>query len=148
MAGRFLLAGAAAAARETTLRVAGVDLVLAAFLATVALALGFDAFSGARFRAAGLFAERARAAGFLAVRAFFAAVLRFGAVRFRLAAFLAAAGLRPAVFRPPAFLAPAAERRRVARAAFRLAMRRPFQFRLCRSDGGQAEGRSYLDSNR
>jgi hypothetical protein len=135
--GCFLLAGAAAATRAT-LGVAGAVLGwgFGLGLAEVAALADFEeALTGARFRGAGRRAERAfaepgrraRATRFFAVLALFAPVLRFAAVRFRLAAFLAAGRLRPAVFRLPAFLAPAADRRRVARAAFRLAMRGPFR---------------------
>jgi hypothetical protein len=55
---------------------------------------------------------------------FLAAVRRFGAVRFRLTAFFAVRA-RPAAFlAAPVFFAP--ERRCGARAAFRLAIDRPF----------------------
>ena len=57
----------------------------------------------------------------------FAAARRLDGRRFRLTAFLAASPLRPLAFRPPAvFLAARPELRRGVRAAFRLAMPRPF----------------------
>jgi hypothetical protein len=114
--------------------------------AVVAFAL--VAFAAVRGRAcfavtAGRLAERRRAlwgrGDFFGFLADFAAALLFAADRLRVAVFRAAVRTRRAAVRPLAFLVRAAGRRRVARAAFRLAMRRPF---------GSFRGRSYLDSFR
>jgi hypothetical protein len=132
MGGRLLAAGAAE--RPTTFRVAVTGLALAAARARAGLVAftaararaGFVAFTAGRLRAVVRLATRARAAGFRVFLEVFAA-LPLDAVRFRLAVFLAAARLRPAAFRPPLVFLPACpERRRGARAAFRLAMDRPF----------------------
>jgi hypothetical protein len=86
----------------------------------------FTALAGG-FRGVVRFATRARAAGFREVLAVFAADLRLGGVRFRPAVFLPAARPLVAVFRPPLrFLPVVPARCRRARAAFRLAMGRPF----------------------
>ena len=92
---------------------------------------GLDALAAGRLRRTGRFLARAWGAGFRAFLADFAATRRLGAVRFRPAAFFDAARVRPAAFRAPVFFLPACPgRRRRARVAFRLAMGRPFRFRL------------------
>jgi hypothetical protein len=103
--------------RTTTFRVVVVDLAVACDRAA------FVAFGAGRRLDVRLVA--ARAGGFRTFLTIFAAGRFFDAVRFRLAVFFAVRP-RPAAFRaPPAFFAP--ERRgRGARAAFRLAMDRPF----------------------
>jgi hypothetical protein len=70
-------------------------------------------------------AALALAAGFRVFLALFAVVRVFEAVRFRFAAFLAVRPRVAALRAPPVFFA-CRERRRGARAAFRLAMARPF----------------------
>jgi hypothetical protein len=100
----------------------------------VGLALFVD-FADGRFRA-DVCAARARAAGFRAFLATFAATRRLDALCLRLAAFLAvflaAAWRRFATFRAPPFRLPAClERGRAVRAAFRLAMARPFSYLDC-----------------
>jgi len=124
--GRLAAAGAAFE-RTTTFRVAFAVLALATERGRAC----FDALTAGRLRADVRRALWARA-GFFNFLAVFAAARLFGAVRLRVAAFRAAVRLRPAVFRRLAFLAPAfltdtAGRRRVARAAFRLAIRGPFR---------------------
>jgi hypothetical protein len=119
MAARFLGLGGALVL-TTTFRVAPADLALAAFGRA-----GRVAFTPARLRATVPLEAPAFAVGFRAFLALFAAGRAFDAVRFRRAAFFAVRPRADALRAPPVFFA-CPERRRGARAAFRLAMARPF----------------------
>jgi hypothetical protein len=92
---------------------------------------GFAAVAAVRFRVAARRAALVARAGvrlagfvFFVLLALLAAVRRFGAVRFRLTAFFAVRAGPVAFLAAPVFFAP--ERRCGARAAFRLAIDRPF----------------------